>query len=153
MIRPTPLRADSVTPPEEWLERRAHGLAHDVYPIAGSQDSLSTLTARVPSADAARDDRCLTLDWVRPYLADSPYLADTHGLAMSPTGWSLLWKAGRLPAPRHNAQGGQLLLWHVDGVDAYACRECERWPLSQVAQFLGYSGPSAAGTARRQLSR
>ncbi|MFF3488857.1 hypothetical protein ACFYXC_37140 [Streptomyces sp. NPDC002701] len=71
MIRPAPLRADFGTPPEERLECRTHVLAHDVYPIVGSQDSLNTLTARVPSADASWHDPCLTLDTVRPYLADT----------------------------------------------------------------------------------
>ncbi|GGR04826.1 hypothetical protein [Streptomyces pilosus] len=48
VIRPTPLSADSVTPPEEWLQRQAHGLAHDVYSIAGSRDSFTTFDDRVP---------------------------------------------------------------------------------------------------------
>jgi hypothetical protein len=147
VIRPTALRADSVTPPEEWLEREAHSLAFDVYPIAGSRDSLTTLDQRVPSADAAKEDRCLPLDTVRPYLAD------THGLVMSPTGWSLLWKVGHLPEPRHYALNGRLPLWHVDDIDAYAGRDFERWTISQVAEHLGYTGASATGTARKQLSR
>ncbi|ANB03970.1 hypothetical protein SAM40697_6919 [Streptomyces ambofaciens] len=147
VIRPTPLRADSVTPPEEWLEREAHGLTHDVYPIAGSRDSLTTLDTRVPSADAAREDRCLSLDTVRSYLAD------THGLVMSPTGWSLLWKIGHLPEPRHHAVGGRLPLWHVDDIDAYGTRDYDRWTISQVADHLGYQGTSAAGSARKQMSR
>ncbi|MEU3954050.1 hypothetical protein AB0F45_17285 [Streptomyces achromogenes] len=147
VICPTPLRADSVTPPEEWLERQAHGLALDVYPIAGSRDSLTTLDERVPSADAARDDRCLFLDAVRGYLAD------THGIVMGPTAWGLLWKAGNLPAPRHYALNGRLPLWHVDDIDAYATRDYERWTVSQVADFLGYTGSAATATARKRLSR
>lgn len=147
VIRPTPLRADSATPAEEWLEREAHGLAHDVYPIAGSRDSLTTLDERVPSAAAARDDRCLSLDTVRSYLADA------HGLVMSPTGWSLLWKAGHLPEPRHYALGGRLPLWHVGDIDAYGTRGYDRWTISQVADYLGYTGKSANGSARKQMSR
>lgn len=147
VVRPTLLRADSVTPPEEWLERQAHGLGLDVYPVAGSRDSLRTLDDRVPSADAAREDRCLLLDGVRPYLADR------HGLVMSPGGWSLLWKAGHLPQPRHHAVGGRFPMWHADDVDAYARRDYERWTVTQVAGHLGYTGPSAAGSARKQLSR
>ncbi|MFF3488858.1 hypothetical protein ACFYXC_37145 [Streptomyces sp. NPDC002701] len=72
---------------------------------------------------------------------------------MSPASWSLLRKLVHLPEPRHHALGGRLSLWHVEDVDAYARCTFERWPLSQVAQCLGCSGPSAAGTARRQLSR
>lgn len=147
VVRPTSLRADSATPPEEWLERQAHSLGLDVYPVAGSLDSLHTLSERVPSADTAREDRCMMLDSVRSYLADR------HGLVMSPDGWSLLWKAGHLPQPRHHAVGGRLPMWHADDVDAYACRDYERWPISRVAEELGYTGPSAAGTARKQLSR
>lgn len=147
VIKPTLLRADSVTPPEEWLERQAHGLDHDVYPIAGSLDPLIRLPGRVPSADAARDDRCLTLAAVRDYLGD------VHGLLLSADGWSLLWKAGHLPAPRHYALGGRMPLWHVDDIDAYARRPYERWTVSQVADHLGYQGSSAAGSARKQMSR
>jgi hypothetical protein len=44
-------------------------------------------------------------------------------------------------------------LWHVDDLDAYIARDCEQWPLSRVAEYLGYSSPSATGSARKQLSR
>jgi hypothetical protein len=98
-------------------------------------------------ADAACDDRCLPLDTVRAYLAD------THQLVMSPSGWNLLWKIGHLPEPRHYVLNGRLPLWHADDIDAYARRPYDRWTISQVADHLGYQGASATGTARKAMSR
>jgi hypothetical protein len=134
------------TTPEEWLEYNARQLPVDAWPIAGASSRIEPLDEHVPSAEAAREDRCITRDQVFSYLRDA-------GVPMTADGWSLLWKAGQVPQPRHYALGGRMPLWHVDDLDAYAARDYERWPLSQVAEYLGYTGPSAAGTARRQLSR
>ncbi|MGI5397241.1 hypothetical protein [Streptomyces sp. CA-251251] len=68
-------------------------------------------------------------------------------------GWSLLWKIGHLPEPRHHTVSGRLPLWQVDDIDAYGTCDYERWTISQVADHLGYQGTSAAGTARKQMSR
>jgi hypothetical protein len=147
VVRFTPLRADSVTTAEDWLETQARDLALDVYPIAGSRDSLHPLDERVPSADAAAEDRCLRRDPARSHLAQN------HGLIMSPNLWSRLMSAGHLPEPRHYALNGRLPLWHVDDIDAYGTRTYEKWTIRQVAEHLGYQGPSATGSARKQLSR
>lgn len=141
-----PLSRDAETSPEEWLEYNARQMPYDAWPIAGAHNRMQPLEERVPSAEAAREDRCLTRDQALRYLADA-------GVPMTAAGWSLLWKAGQVPPPRHHALAGRMPLWHVDALDAYTIRDFERWPLSQVAEYLGYSGPSATGTARRQLSR
>lgn len=44
-------------------------------------------------------------------------------------------------------------LWALEDLDAYAGRDYELWPISRVTEHLGYSGPSATGSARKQLSR
>lgn len=141
-----PQRRDTATSPEEWLEYNARQLPFDAWPIAGARSRIAPLDERVPSAEAAREDRCLTRTQVPAYLTDA-------GAPVTADGWSLLWKAGQVPEPRHHALDGRMPLWHADDLDAYASREFDRWPLSRVAQFLGYEGPSASGTARRQLSR
>lgn len=140
-----PRRSD--TPVDEWLEYNArHAMPYDAWPIAGAVSRVEALKTRVPSADAAREDRCLTRDQARSLLAE-------HGIAIGPDFWIVLQKSGNLPPPRHHALGGRMPLWHVDDLHAYATREVELWPTSRVAEHLGYSGPSATGTARRQLSR
>ncbi|MGW2740529.1 helix-turn-helix transcriptional regulator [Streptomyces sp. NPDC001288] len=138
--------ADSPTSAAAWLEENARSIPFDSWPVAGARSRVQAMTERVPSADAAREDRCLTRDQAIDYLtyAGTPFSAD---------GWSRLWKAGHLPEPRHLALGGRLPLWHVDDLDAYARREFQRWTVSQVADRLGYEGSAASGTARKQLSR
>lgn len=111
------LRADSVTSAQEWLERNAHGLGPDIYPIAGAKSRMEPLEERVPSADAAAADRCLTRDDARSRLAQE------HDLIVSPNLWSRLMKIGHLPVPLHYAVGGRLPLWHVDDIDAYGRRD------------------------------
>lgn len=131
---------------EEWLEMNARSIPHSAWPIAGCESRTLARDRRVPSADHAREDRCLTRDQVLQRTIDV-------GTPMHASGWSLLWKAGHTPAPRHLALDGRMPLWHVDDVDTYLARDVEPWSLSQVAAHLGYSGTSASGSARRQLSR
>lgn len=76
-----------------------------------------------------------------------------RGILISNDAWIMLQKAGNAPQPRHYALNGRLPLWHVDDLDAYANRDYERWPISRVAEYLGYQGASATGSARKQLSR
>ncbi|WJV44530.1 hypothetical protein [Streptomyces flavofungini] len=140
-----PAPKDSTTA-EEWLERNARSIPVSAWPVAGCETRLRARERRVPSADAAREDRCLTLDQVILHTVDA-------GVPMHASGWSLLCKVGNTPPPRHLALGGRMPLWHVDDVDAYLHRDVDHWPLSQVADYLGYQGPSAQGSARKQLSR
>ncbi|WP_063760822.1 hypothetical protein [Streptomyces aureocirculatus] len=121
----------------------------DFWPIAGAHSRMQSMEERVPSAGAARADRCLRRDQALPYLADK----SERTVILSPDAWILLQKAGNVPAPRHYAVGGRMPLWHVDDLDAYIARDYERWTISQVAEHLGYSGASATGSARKQLSR
>ena len=144
-----PLPRGAQRTPEWWLEYNAREIPYYAWPIAGARSRMERLNERVPSAEAAREDRCLTCDQAQRYLGKS---IGQHNLA-SDDGWHLLWKAGNLPAPRHHALGGRMPLWHVDDLDAYATRQYERWTISRVAEHLGYSGPSATGTARKQISR
>jgi hypothetical protein len=141
-----PLPRDAVTSPEEWLEYNARQMPFDSWPIAGARSRLEPLAERVPSAEAAREDRCLSRDQALRRLAD-------RGVVVSNDAWIMLQKAGGAPEPRHFALGGRMPLWHVDDVDAYAGRDYERWPVTQVAELLGFTGASAAGSARKQLSR
>lgn len=139
-----PLREDAVTTPEEWLEYNARQMPVDAWPIAGAVSRMEPRTDRVPSADAARTDRCLTRDQALEYMRNA-------GQPIGPVGWSLLWSAGHLPAPRHHALGGRMPLWHIDDLDAYLKRPFERWPVSKVAEHLKYTGSSAASSARKQV--
>lgn len=95
--------------------------------------------------DAAREDRCLTRDQVILYTVGA-------GVPVRASGWSLLWNAGHTPPPRHLALGGRMPLWHVDDIDAYLTRDVEHWPLSQVADYLGYKGDAAQGSAQTALT-
>jgi hypothetical protein len=141
-----PLPRDAETTPEEWLEYNARQMPVDAWPVAGARSRMEPLDERVPSAEAARQDRCLTRDQALLYLSD-------RGVTVGKDAWIMLQKAGNAPAPRHYALDGRMPLWHVDDLDAYAARGFERWTVTRVAQELGYSGPAATGTARKQLSR
>lgn len=144
-----PLHADSVTSAEEWLERQARSLPLEAWPIAGARSRIEALTEHVPSAEAARTDRCLTRDQALRYLADQ----GERSIILSNDAWIMLQKAGNAPEPRHWALGGRMPLWAIEDLDAYVARDYERWTVSRVAEELGYEGPSATGTARKQVSR
>ncbi|MEV8606180.1 hypothetical protein AB0465_40670 [Streptomyces griseoviridis] len=143
------LAADSVTSPEEWLECNARRLPVDWWPIAGAKSRIEPLTEHVPSAEAALTDRCLTRDQALRYLADQ----DERSIILSNDAWIMLQKAGNAPDPRHYLLGGRMPLWALEDLDAYVARDFERWPISRVAEALGYSGGSATGSARKQLFR
>lgn len=144
-----PLPRHAVGSPQEWLEYNArHAMPYDAWPIAGAASRIEPLHERIPEAsiEAARADRCLTRDQALDYLRNrhQPLTVD---------GWCLLQKAGNIPPPLHYALDGRMPLWHANDLNTYATRDHDRWPTSRVAQHLGYTGPSAIGTTRRQLSR
>ncbi|MFF9309870.1 hypothetical protein ACF1BS_03075 [Streptomyces sp. NPDC014748] len=141
-----PLPGGAMMTPEEWLEYNARQIPHTAWPIAGARSRVESLTERVPSADAAREDRCLTSDQALRYLSDA-------GINFSNNAWILLQEAGNAPTPRQYALNGRMPLWHVDDLDAYIARDYEQWTISKVADYLGYAGESATGSARKQLSR
>ncbi|WP_432051842.1 hypothetical protein [Streptomyces xiamenensis] len=82
-----------------------------------------------------------------------PAYLSSRGAPMSPAGWDTLIGTGHLPEPDRYAEGRPL--WRPATLDAYAARPVELWPVSRVAEYLGYGGSpaTAAGSARRQLSR
>lgn len=134
----------SPTTAADWLEREAAALPLDAYPIAGVTSSLGQATARVPSADLAATDQYLTRDGVLDRMRDA-------GQPMSVQAWDTLRGTGHLPEPdRYVLKRPQ---WRPETIDAYLGRDRELWPISQVAEFLGYEGPSATGSARRQMQR
>ena len=98
----------------------------------------------VPSLAAAAEDRHLGKDAVLKHM-------DTRGAHMSPAAWDTLRRAGHLPEPDRYVSGRPQ--WLLETIDAYINRDRELWPISKVAEYLGYSGPSATGGARKQLSR
>ena len=122
----------AATSPEEWLEYNARQMPYDAWPIAGAESKIEPLNERVPSAEAAREDRCLTRDQTLSYLAEKG----------APVGeaWTMLQKAGNAPAPRHRALAGRMPLWHVDDLNAYAERDYECWTISQVADTSATRG-------------
>ncbi|WP_438289605.1 hypothetical protein [Streptomyces sp. HUAS TT7] len=70
---------------------------------------------------------------------------------MSLTGWDTLKDTGALPTPDRYVDGRPQ--WHPDTLARYAGRRRELRPVSRVAEYLGYTGSSATGTTRKQLSR
>ncbi|MDX3329684.1 hypothetical protein PV405_34380 [Streptomyces sp. ME02-6979-3A] len=136
--------ADSPTTAADWLEREASALPLDAYPIAGVKSRVGPATNRVPSADAAATDRYLTRDGVLTWMRDA-------GQPMSVQAWATLRGTGFLPEPdRYVLSKPQ---WKPETIDTLLGRDRELWPVSQVAAFLGFEGPSASGSARKQLSR
>lgn len=135
--------AESPTSAEEWLEAEARALPLGAYPVAGVS-RMGEPTDRVPSADAAAGDRYLTRDQVLDYMRDAGHPMDVKA-------WDTLYGTGHLPEPdRYVLRRPQ---WLPETVDAYLNRDRELWPVSRVAEYLGYQGPAATGSARRQLSR
>ncbi|MFJ8856731.1 hypothetical protein [Streptomyces sp. NPDC102437] len=143
------LPRNAETTPENWLEYNARQMPYDAWPIAGAKSRMEPLEERVPSAEAAREDRCLTRDQAVRYLTDR----SDRKIVIGKEGWIRLQKAGNAPAPRHYALDGLMPLWHVNDLDAYATRDYELWPVSWIAEYLGYTGTAASATARKQLSR
>ncbi|MFE0777810.1 hypothetical protein [Streptomyces sp. NPDC058861] len=146
----TGLPSTAATTAEEWLEYNAReAMPYDAWPVAGAASRMEPLTKRVPSAEAAREDRCLRRDAAMRYLADQGEKA----IVLGDGAWILLQKAGNLPAPRHYALGGRMPLWHVEDLNTYLDRDFERWTITQVAEHLGYQGRSVTGSARKQMYR
>lgn len=136
--------ADSPTTAADWLEREASAMPLDAYPIAGVKSRIGPATDRVPSADAAAADQYLTRDRVLDYMREA-------GQPMGIQAWDTLRGTGFLPEPdRYVLSKPQ---WKPETIDAFLARDRELWPISQVAEFLGFTGASAAGSARKQLSR
>ncbi|WP_019549813.1 hypothetical protein [Streptomyces sulphureus] len=140
------LHAGSSTSEAEWLEYNARQIPYYAWPIAGARSRMEPLEERVPSAEAAREDRCLTAEQAQRYLADL-------GVSLTKDAWTTLQRVEHAPRPYRYALGEMMPLWHADQLDAYAQRPHERWTISRVAEELGYTGPSATGTARKQLHR
>ena len=136
--------ADSPTTAADWLEREAIGLPLDAYPVAGVTSRVGAATGRVPSADAAAADRYLSRDGVLHWMREA-------GQPMGIQEWDTLRGTGHLPEPDRYVLGRPQ--WRPETIDAYLSRDVELWPVGKVAEVLGYTGVSAAGSARKQLSR
>lgn len=93
----------------------------------------------VPSLASAAGDLHLTRDAARARLG------------LSPAGWDKLRQIGHLPEPDRHV--GAQPEWLPETIDAYANRLFDQWPVSRVAEHLGYEGPSATGSARMQMRR
>lgn len=132
-------KATDVRPTTVWLEEQARDMPLDWYPVGIRH------RPRVPSWEAGRDDRYLTRDQVLAHLRE-------HGAPLSLTAWDTLRPTPILQPDRY--VGGQPQ-WRPETIDAFIARPRDLWPLSQVAQHLGFGGTpaSAAGSARKQLSR
>lgn len=130
-----------------WLEREARSFPLDWYPIGAASfpfGSGAEEVQRVPSADAAAADRYLTPDTVLEYMRE-------RGAPLGVHAWDTLRGTGHLPEPDRHVCGQPQ--WRPEAIDTYINRDRELWPISRVAEYLGYSGPSATGTARKQLHR
>lgn len=135
--------ADSAMSATEWLEREATSLPVGSYAVAAAPMG-GPRGPRVPSADAAAADLYLTRTQVLDHMR-------RRGADLGTQGWDTLRGTGHLPEPdRYVCRQPQ---WRPASVDAYIDRPYGRWTISRVATYLGYDGPSATGTARRQLSR
>ena len=132
------MRADSPMSAVEWLEREARTIPLSAYPVGpvGGEP--------VPSMEAGADDQYLTRDSVLDYMR-------TQDCPMDVTAWDTLRGTGHLPEPDRYVCGRPQ--WRPETIDAYASRDRELWPISRIAEYLGYSGSSATGSARKQLSR
>ncbi|MGW2861967.1 hypothetical protein [Streptomyces sp. NPDC001205] len=132
--------ADSPLSAAQWLEREVRTWPMDCYPVgpAGGPRLPEDVIA------AAAADKAVTRD-------DFAVFMEEHGCPLSPVGWDTLKNTDAFPAPdRYVDRRPQ---WHPDTLAPYFDRERELWPVSRVADYLGYTGPSATGTTRKQLSR
>ena len=123
----------------QWLEEQARGMPLDSYPIGIRH------RPRVPSWEAGRDDRHLGRSQALAYLRE-------HGAALSDAAWDTLRPTPVLEPDRYVGTQPQ---WRPETLDAFIARPRELWPLSRVAEHLGFGGApaTAAGSARKQLSR
>jgi len=141
----SPLPADSPMTAVEWLEREVRTMPLDAYPLAAAPIG-SPRGETVPSSQAAAHDRYVTRELVLDYLRNS-------GHPMAVTAWDTLRGTGHLPEPDRYVCGRPQ--WRPETLDAYVsqAKQAELWPISRVAEYLGYSGTSATGSARKQLHR
>lgn len=130
--------AASPMDPYRYLENEAAKIPPGWHVLGAHPDKP------VPSRDAAAADTHMTRDKVMAHM-------ESKGAALSPAGWETLRQAGHLPQPDRYVQGKPQ--WRQETIDAYLGRDRELWPISRVAEYLGYEGPSATGSARSQLSR
>uniref|UniRef100_UPI0030E095E5 hypothetical protein n=1 Tax=Streptomyces tubercidicus TaxID=47759 RepID=UPI0030E095E5 len=133
-----PRRAAAQMTAVEWLEREARTWPLDWYVVS------AVGCDPVPSMEAGAADQALTREAVLDYMRE-------RGHPMDIKAWDTLRGTGHLPDPDRYVCG--LPQWKPDSIEAYVSRDRELWPISQVAAELGYSGPSATGTARKQLHR
>ncbi|MFF9559322.1 hypothetical protein ACF1DY_26325 [Streptomyces albus] len=141
----SPLPADSLMTAVEWLEREVRTMPVDAYPLAAAPLG-GPRGQTVPTAAAAAQDRYLVRENVLDYLRNKGHPLDV-------TAWDTLTGTGHLPEPdRYVCRQPQ---WKPETIDAFLAREeqSDLWPISQVAKYLGYSGSSATGSARKQLHR
>lgn len=140
------LRADDPRTAATWLEERVQALPEGWYPVAAAvRPGDLHRPARVPSADDAAADRYLTRDQFIARLAQA-------GQPIGVQGWDTLRGTGHFPAPDFYTLDGKPL-WLPETIDGYVARGHETWGVARVAEYLGFTGPSATGSARRQLSR
>ncbi|MEU9470461.1 hypothetical protein AB0D78_28355 [Streptomyces avermitilis] len=132
------MRADSPMSAVEWLEREARTIPLSAYPVGpvGGEP--------VPSMEAGAGDQYLTRDSILDYMRNRGYPMDVKA-------WDTLRGTGHLPEPGRYVCGRPQ--WKPEAIDAYVNRDPELWPISRVAEFLGYEGQSATGSARKQLYR
>lgn len=133
------LRSTDPRTATQWLEIEARDKVPLGWHILGI-----TPDNPVPSLLAGAADQYLTRDGVLEYLR-------ARGVGMSDTAWDTFRGTDHFPAPdRYVCRRPQ---WLPETVDAYIDRPRELWPISRVAEHLGYSGPSATGSARKTLYR
>lgn len=140
------LAADDPRTAGAWLEDRAQALPAGWYPVAAlPRPGDLNRPERVNSAEAAAADSYQTRDQFIARLADA-------GQPIGIQGWDTLRGTGHFPAPDFYTLGNKPL-WLAATIDAYITRDHEKWTVSRVAEHLGFTGPSATGSARKQLSR
>ncbi|MFD7615816.1 hypothetical protein [Streptomyces sp. NPDC059802] len=129
--------ADARTTPVEWLEREVRTWPLDWYVVS------ATGCDPVPSMEAGAADCYLTPDTVLEYMRKG-------GRPMSVSAWDALRGTSYLPTPDRYVCG--MPQWRPETIDAFMGRPVELWPVSRVAEHLGYAGSSATGSARKKLS-
>ncbi|MET8661666.1 hypothetical protein [Streptomyces griseus] len=124
----------------QWLECEARTWPLDWYVVSAVGHDP------VPSWEAGAADRYLTPHTALVYLRRAEHrLGNDGGLFQT-----LACTTGYLPADRIVCGVHQ---WRPETLDAFIARPVTLWTVSEAAAHLGYTGPSATGTARKQLHR
>lgn len=140
------LPADDPRTAGAWLEEQVRSLPEGWYPVGAARlPGESSTPPRAASAEDAAADRYLTRDQFITRLAEA-------GQPIGIQGWDTLRGTGHFPAPDFYTLDDKPL-WFPESVDAYLARGHEAWGVTQVAEYLGFTGSAAAGSARKQLSR